>query len=159
MGGTTPSLTPNAVDVADDTEAINKDWNDFDSGYKRGSTTSFAPNQVIKGWTEAMQLMVEGDKWEMYIPSELGYGDGGQGGKIKGGDVLIFRMEIVKIKGNKVPANRCDVESHKGCNEKQIDYLGKQKTETGEKRAAELKRLEGMAGGEMGKKTRAWLSS
>ena len=38
----------------------------FDSSYERGSPTSFAPNQVIKGWTEAMQLMVEGDKWEMY---------------------------------------------------------------------------------------------
>ena len=47
----------------------------FDSSYDRGSPTDFAPNQVIKGWTEAMQLMVEGDKWEMYIPSELGYGD------------------------------------------------------------------------------------
>merc|ERR1719453_1928275 len=47
----------------------------FDSSYARGSPTSFAPNQVIKGWTEAMQLMVEGDKWEMYIPSELAYGD------------------------------------------------------------------------------------
>merc|ERR1719379_1528731 len=43
----------------------------FDSSYARGSPTSIAPNQVIKGWTEAMQLMVEGDKWEMYIPSEL----------------------------------------------------------------------------------------
>merc|ERR1719424_1994274 len=42
----------------------------------RGSPTTFAPNQVIKGWTEAMQLMVEGDKWEMFIPSDLAYGDG-----------------------------------------------------------------------------------
>ena len=40
----------------------------FDSSYARGSPTSFAPNQVIKGWTEAMQIMVEGDQWEMYIP-------------------------------------------------------------------------------------------
>merc|ERR1711985_175809 len=63
---------------------------------------------VIKGWTEAMQLMVEGDKWEMYIPSDLGYGDGGSGAKIKGGDVLIFRMEIVKISGGKKPAEKCD---------------------------------------------------
>merc|ERR1719235_1729290 len=54
----------------------------FDSSYARGSPTSFAPNQVIKGWTEAMQLMVEGDKWEMYIPSELGYGDRGSPPKI-----------------------------------------------------------------------------
>merc|ERR1719190_46602 len=78
--GTTPSLTPDAVDKDE------ADWAEFDSSYKRGSPTSFAPNQVIKGWTEAMQLMVEGDKWEMYIPSELGYGDGGSGAKIKGGD-------------------------------------------------------------------------
>lgn len=52
--------------------------------------------------TEAMQLMVEGDKWELYIPSELAYGDSGSPPKIKPGDVLIFRMEIVKINGDKV---------------------------------------------------------
>merc|ERR1719203_107725 len=157
--GTTPSLTPNAVEVADSTEALNKEWNDFDSGYKRGSTTTFAPNQVIKGWTEAMQLMVEGDKWEMYIPSELGYGDGGQGGKIKGGDVLIFRMEIVKIQGNKVPAERCDIDTKKGCSEKQVKYLEKQGQATKEKRASELKRLGGMAGGEMKAEARTWINS
>ena len=66
------------------------DGTTFDSSYDRGSPTSFAPNQVIKGWTEAMQLMVEGDKWEMYIPSELGYGDSGSPPKIQGGDVLVF---------------------------------------------------------------------
>ena len=93
--GTTPSLTPNATEIEE------SEWNEFDSSYKRGSPTSFAPNQVIKGWTEAMQLMREGDKWEMYIPSELGYGEGGSGDKIKGGDVLIFRMEILKVMGNK----------------------------------------------------------
>ena len=49
----------------------------FDSSYRRGRPTDFAPNQVISGWTEAMQLMVEGDKWEMYIPSRLGYGPRG----------------------------------------------------------------------------------
>merc|ERR1719218_79835 len=158
--GTTPSLTPNAHEVADDTEVLNKEWDDFDSGYKRGSTTTFAPNQVIKGWTEAMQLMVKGDKWEMYIPSELGYGDGGQGGKIKGGDVLIFRMEIVTIKGNKKPADKCDIESHKGCNEKQIAYIGKQSGGTAEKRAKELKRLQGMVGGDMADgAAKSWLAS
>merc|ERR1712151_547097 len=109
--GTTPSLTPNAVDVADDTEKMNKEWDDFDSGFKRGSTTAFAPNQVIKGWTEAMQLMVEGDKWEMYIPSGLGYGDGGQGGKIK---------------GDKKPADKCDIDTKKGCNDKQVKFIDKQ---------------------------------
>merc|ERR1712187_312368 len=157
--GTTPSLTPNAVDVPDSTEAINKEWNDFDSAYKRGSTTAFAPNQGIKGWTEAMQLMVEGDKWEMYIPSELGYGDGGQGGKIKGGDVLIFRMEIVKIKGGKKPADRCDIDSKKGCNDKQTKFIEKHTAATKDKRAAELKRLEGMASGYRKEEAKNWILS
>merc|ERR1711939_627884 len=96
----------------------------FDSSYKRGTPTSFAPNQVIKGWTEAMQLMVEGDKWEMYIPSELGYGDRGSPPKIGGGDVLVFQMEIIKIKGDTKPAIRCVPskviagEENHGCDEK-----------------------------------------
>merc|ERR1719436_1072406 len=118
--GTTPALTPDAIDKDE------KDWAEFDSSYKRGSPTSFAPNQVIKGWTEAMQLMVEGDKWEMYIPSELGYGESGSGAKIKGGDMLIFRMEILKIgQGEKKPASRCDPKTLKGCNEKQKAYIEK----------------------------------
>ena len=75
----------------------------FDSSYARGSPTSFAPNQVIKGWTEAMQLMVEGDKWELYIPSDLAYGDRGRPPKIGGGDSLVFTIEILKIKGDKKP--------------------------------------------------------
>lgn len=50
------------------------DGYEFDSSYKRGKPSTFAPNQVIPGWTEAMQLMVEGDRWELYIPAALGYG-------------------------------------------------------------------------------------
>ena len=70
----------------------------FDSSYDRGSPTTFAPNQVIAGWTEAMQLMVEGDKWEMYIPANLAYGDSG---RVAG--CLVFTMEIVEIKGGSKP--------------------------------------------------------
>lgn len=51
------------------------DGREFDSSYSRGMPATFAPNQVIKGWTEAMQMMKEGDHWELYIPSELAYGD------------------------------------------------------------------------------------
>eukprot|EP00928_Gymnodinium_smaydae_P048525 TRINITY_DN3244_c1_g2_i1.p1 TRINITY_DN3244_c1_g2~~TRINITY_DN3244_c1_g2_i1.p1 ORF type:complete len:264 (+),score=60.34 TRINITY_DN3244_c1_g2_i1:70-792(+) len=115
--GTTPSLTPDAIDKPE------AEWKEFDSSYKRGSPTSFAPNQVIKGWTEAMQLMVEGDKWEMYIPSELGYGDGGSGDKIKGGDVLIFRMEILEIQGAKVRAFKCDLKSRENCEPDELELL------------------------------------
>eukprot|EP00421_Protoceratium_reticulatum_P071445 CAMPEP_0168408094 /NCGR_PEP_ID=MMETSP0228-20121227/26496_1 /TAXON_ID=133427 /ORGANISM="Protoceratium reticulatum, Strain CCCM 535 (=CCMP 1889)" /LENGTH=340 /DNA_ID=CAMNT_0008421775 /DNA_START=77 /DNA_END=1099 /DNA_ORIENTATION=+ len=79
------------------------DGTEFDSSYKRGTPTTFAPNQVIKGWTEAMQLMVVGDKWEMYIPYELAYGKGGKPPKIPAAACLIFVMEIIKIKGDTVP--------------------------------------------------------
>ncbi|GMH54940.1 hypothetical protein TrRE_jg3636 [Triparma retinervis] len=72
---------------------------EFDSSYKRGSPTTFAPNQVIKGWTEAMQIMKEGDTWELYIPSELAYGDRGAGGMIPGGAVLVFKLNLIKVKG------------------------------------------------------------
>eukprot|EP00401_Gymnodinium_catenatum_P031731 CAMPEP_0117557840 /NCGR_PEP_ID=MMETSP0784-20121206/52530_1 /TAXON_ID=39447 /ORGANISM="" /LENGTH=241 /DNA_ID=CAMNT_0005355155 /DNA_START=68 /DNA_END=793 /DNA_ORIENTATION=- len=117
--GTTPALTPDAIDKPE------ADWAEFDSSYKRGEPTSFAPNQVIKGWTEAMQLMVEGDKWEMYIPSELGYGDSGSGDKIKGGDVLVFRMEILKILGGKKRAFKCDVKTKMNCEDGEVVILEK----------------------------------
>ena len=79
------------------------DGTTFDSSYDRGSPTSFAPNQVIKGWTEAMQLMVEGDKWEFYIPANLAYGDAG---RVAG--CLVFTMEIIKIKGGTKPKVKKD---------------------------------------------------
>mmetsp|Transcript_22989 Transcript_22989/g.47825 ORF Transcript_22989/g.47825 Transcript_22989/m.47825 type:complete len:159 (-) Transcript_22989:2209-2685(-) len=75
------------------------DGTEFDSSYKRGQPLTFAPNQVIKGWTEAMQLMKEGGKWELYIPSELGYGDRGAGAQIPGGAVLVFTLELLEVLG------------------------------------------------------------
>merc|ERR1712151_1185825 len=144
--GTTPSLTPKAHEVADDTDVLNKEWNEFDSSYKRGSPTTFAPNQVIKGWTEAMQLMVEGDKWEMYIPSELGYGDGGAGEKIKGGDVLIFRMEVLKINGAKKRAAKCDFKTKENCEPDEVEALeawGKKPLEELSAEVAKLKQKSG----------------
>ncbi|KAH8091239.1 FK506 binding protein [Aureococcus anophagefferens] len=79
------------------------DGTTFDSSYKRGKPSTFAPNQVIKGWTQAMQLMVVGDKWEMYIPYELAYGANGKPPKIPAKAMLIFVMEIVRIKGDSTP--------------------------------------------------------
>jgi len=76
----------------------------FDSSFDRGDPSNFAPSGVIGGWTEAMQLMVEGDKWELYIPSDLAYGDSGQGGDIGGGDVLVFTLHLLKINGESTPA-------------------------------------------------------
>ena len=73
------------------------DGKEFDSSYSRGQPTIFAPNQVIKGWTEAMQLMREGDKWELTIPSEIAYGDRQMGADITPGAVLVFTLEILKV--------------------------------------------------------------
>ena len=70
-----------------------KDGTPFDSG-----TTSFAPNQVIKGWTEAMQLMAEGDHWRLHIPYDLAYGARGSPPKIPPYAPLIFEIEIHKVK-------------------------------------------------------------
>ena len=57
---------------------------------------------MIKGWTEAMQLMKEGAKWELYIPADLAYGERGAGGRIPGGSCLVFTLEMLKVKGDHV---------------------------------------------------------
>merc|ERR1712216_624464 len=133
------------------------DGTEFDSSYKRGEPTSFAPNQVIKGWTEAMQLMVEGDKFELYIPSELAYGESGSPPKIPGGSALIFRMEIIKIKGNKVDAITCDPATGTGCNDKEKAFVEKMKSKDAEALKKELKRLQGMNGGSMKPELQQWM--
>ena len=74
------------------------DGTEFDSSYKRGEPASFPVNRVIAGWTEALQLMHEGDKWELTIPPRLGYGSRGAGGSIPGDSVLIFEVELIKAK-------------------------------------------------------------
>ena len=68
----------------------------FDSSVERGQTIAFPLNQVIKGWTEGVQLMTVGDKFRFYIPSQLAYGNR-TSGKIVGGSVLIFDVELFEI--------------------------------------------------------------
>lgn len=129
----------------------------FDSSFERGEPTTFAPNQVIKGWTEAMQLMVEGDKWEMYIPSELGYGDRGAGSDIPGGAALIFVMELQKIEGDKVPALTCDVVSGDDCSDKELKYVAKMKEKPIADQKKELDRLGSMVGQKMTAGLQDWI--
>jgi len=70
---------------------------EFDSSYKRGEPTSFPVNGVIKGWTEALQLMPVGSKWQLFIPPDMAYGDRGAGGDIGPGETLIFEVELLSI--------------------------------------------------------------
>eukprot|EP00565_Helicotheca_tamesis_P006786 CAMPEP_0185723094 /NCGR_PEP_ID=MMETSP1171-20130828/39_1 /TAXON_ID=374046 /ORGANISM="Helicotheca tamensis, Strain CCMP826" /LENGTH=232 /DNA_ID=CAMNT_0028390757 /DNA_START=51 /DNA_END=749 /DNA_ORIENTATION=+ len=132
----------------------------FDSSYARGSPTSFAPNQVIKGWTEIMQLMVEGDKFEVYIPSELGYGDSGSPPKIGPGDALIFTMEILEIQGGKVPAITCNVVTLENCNEKETAYVKKAKAkylDDVDDMQVEIERLNGLQKSSTTASLKAWM--
>lgn len=75
------------------------DGTEFDSSYKRNpQTTKFKCNQVIKGWTEGLQLMPVGSKFEFYIPQELAYGSRGMGDKIPPFSALIFTVELISVK-------------------------------------------------------------
>jgi FKBP-type peptidyl-prolyl cis-trans isomerase FklB len=133
------------------------DGTKFDSSYDRGEPTSFAPNQVIKGWTEVMQLMVEGDKFEIYVPSELGYGDQGSPPKIPGGSVLVFKMEIIKIEGGKVPALQCKASTGDECNDKEKAYIAKTKSWDAAKVTGELNRLDKVADTKMNPELATWM--
>jgi FKBP-type peptidyl-prolyl cis-trans isomerase FklB len=73
------------------------DGTEFDSSYKRGQPATFPVNGVIKGWTEALQLMHEGAKWQLFIPSNLAYGERGAGANIGPHATLIFDVELIKI--------------------------------------------------------------
>jgi FKBP-type peptidyl-prolyl cis-trans isomerase len=73
------------------------DGTEFDSSYKRGQPATFPVNGVIKGWTEALQLMKEGSKWQLFIPANIAYGESGRQG-IPPNSVLIFDVELISVK-------------------------------------------------------------
>jgi FKBP-type peptidyl-prolyl cis-trans isomerase FklB len=77
------------------------DGKEFDSSYKRGQPATFAVGQVIKGWTEALQLMPVGSKWQLFVPSSLAYGERGAGAEIGPGATLIFEVELLSIEEKK----------------------------------------------------------
>ncbi len=73
------------------------DGREFDSSYSRNQPATFKVNQVIPGWKEVLPLMHEGDKWQVFIPSELAYGERGSGNAIGPNETLIFEIELLKV--------------------------------------------------------------
>ena len=73
------------------------DGTEFDSSYSRGKPATFGVSRVIAGWTEALQLMKEGAKWQLFIPPDLAYGEKGAGSKIPPNSSLIFDVELISV--------------------------------------------------------------
>ncbi len=79
---------------------------EFDSSYKRGQPATFPVSGVIKGWTEALQLMPVGSKWQLFIPSSLAYGERGAGADIGPDATLIFEVELLSIQAKEQPKDQ-----------------------------------------------------
>lgn len=77
------------------------DGKEFDNSYKRGEPLTIPVSGVIRGWTEALQMMPVGSKWKLFIPSDLGYGDNGAGQDIPPGAALVFEVELIGIGAKK----------------------------------------------------------
>ncbi|MEZ5917426.1 MAG: FKBP-type peptidyl-prolyl cis-trans isomerase [Parvularculaceae bacterium] len=97
--GPADGASPNAQDIVDVNYAGTLlDGVEFDSSYARGAAARFPVNQVIDGWTEALQLMSEGDNYRLFLPPELAYGEQGTpGGPIGPNEALIFDVELIKV--------------------------------------------------------------
>ena len=94
--GNGPKPTPNDTVVCQYRGTL-IDGTEFDSSYKRGQPATFPVNRVIKGWTEALELMPVGSKWQLFVPPDLAYGDRGAGNLIGPNATLIFEVEVLSI--------------------------------------------------------------
>jgi FKBP-type peptidyl-prolyl cis-trans isomerase FklB len=95
-----------AMPIATDTVTVHYrgtliDGTEFDTSYSRGKPATFRVDGVIAGWTEALQLMKEGDKWQVFIPPNLAYGEKGAGTKIPPNSPLIFDVELISVQPSK----------------------------------------------------------
>ena len=106
--------------------------------------------------------MVEGDKWELYIPSDLAYGDRGSPPKIPGDSALVFTIEMIEIKGEKVIALKCNPETLEDCDERMTKYITKAKTKFGDadELEEEIERLKKVgSGGGMKEELKSWIDT
>lgn len=110
-----------------------------------------------------MQLMVEGDKWELYIPSDLAYGDRGSPPKIPGDSALVFTIEMITIQGEKVLALKCNPATLEDCDDKMKTYITKATTKFGgdaDVLEEEVNRLQKIgSGGGMKAELKSWIDT
>ena len=109
-----------------------------------------------------MQLMVEGDKWELYIPSDLAYGARGSPPKIPADSALVFTIEMIEIKGEKTVALKCEVNTLDGCDDRMKEYIEKStKKFNGDRDEIEdeIQRLNGINKKSMSKELRGWFDT
>ena len=119
----------------------------FDSSIARDEPLRVSASQVIDGWAEAMHLMVKEDKWELYIPSELGYGELGYQPDIPGHALLIFTLEMLGLAcppEQQMPALNCDIATGAQCSGREWAYVQKTASWTADKISGELTRLSSM---------------
>ena len=119
-------------------------------------------NIMFHRWTEAMQLMVEGDKWELYIPSDMAYGDRGSPPKIPGDSALVFTIELIEIQGEKVIALKCNPNTLEGCDDRMKTYISKTVTKYGGDRdelEEEIERLMKMSNKGMKEELKSWIDT
>ncbi len=102
--GTGPKPTANDTVVCNYRGTL-IDGKEFDSSYKRGEPATFPVSGVIKGWTEALQLMPVGSKWQLFVPASLAYGERGAGEVIGPNSTLVFEVELLSIKPKEAPAS------------------------------------------------------
>ena len=110
-----------------------------------------------------MQLMVQGDQWELYIPSDLAYGERGSPPKIPGDSALVFIIEMIEIQGEKVIALKCNPDTLEDCDDKMKTYIAKAKTKFGEdvdvleEEIGRLKKI--IAGGGIKEELKSWFDT
>jgi FKBP-type peptidyl-prolyl cis-trans isomerase len=121
-----------ATPTADDTVIVNYkgtliDGTEFDSSYKRGEPLKIQVSSVIPGWTEALKLMKVGAKWQLFIPSDLAYGERGAGSAIGPNSTLIFEVELVGISPKESPAPTAQKSETKEDSKKEVPSESKDK--------------------------------
>lgn len=139
-----------------------QNWPDgefFESSVGRGipKHIKIAHSSVLKAFREALKLMVEGDKWELYVPSELAYGDHGAEGFIGAGEVSVWNFELMIIHGEKKASSTCDVATQEGCTDQEKDYISKHKSKSKDELEAELQRLHGLHDPDYPEHKREWM--